>query len=394
MPASGIGRHAMSHRLGRATLFGALICVKAIGRQSVPVTTLAKPLAEFPEGYAYLNDLRELPDGRVLTIERCEGVVKLLDLASGTEGMVGRSGAGPGEYRTPARLLDLPGDSTAIYDPGNRRYLVVHPDGKPGRFFDPLPTVSQTGKAMVAAIGFSPVIADALGRFYAREAGLLEAGATLVRAESLAVERWDHRSGKLDTIAFHRNVRPGSIAMGPGQQNIAFTTGIQWAVARDGQAALVYPGDYHVEFIDPAGTRFAGKPIPFERIRVSEGHKQQWRQDQKPLCGNRSISMPGPSGRTVNIVPRPAPEPSEWPEYLPPFLPGAAVFAPDGTLWIRRTGPADASPDYDVIDGRGQRVRRVILPKRARLLGFGRGTLYLARVDDDDLQYVQRFRLP
>jgi len=30
----------------------------------------------------------------------------------------------------------------------------------------------------------------------------------------------------------------------------------------------------------------------------------------------------------------------------------------------------------------------------ARLLGFGRGTLYLVRIDDDDLQYLQRFRLP
>lgn len=384
----------MSHRLRLATLLGALISVTAIGRQSVPVTTLAKPLAEFPEGYTYLNDLRELPDGRVMTIERCEGVVKLLDLAGGTEAMVGRNGAGPGEYRIPDRLLDLPGDSTAIYDPGNRRYLVVHPDGKPGRFFDPLPTVSQTGKAMLAVIGFTPVITDGLGRFYSREAGLLESGPTLVRAESLAVERWDRRSGKLDTIAFHRNVRPGSIAMGLGRENIAFTTGIQWAVARDGQVALVYPGDYHVEFISPAGKRVVGLPIPFERVRVSEGHKQQWREGQRPLCGNRSIAMPGPNGRSVNIVPRPTLEPTEWPEYLPPFLPGAAVFAPDGTLWIRRTGAADASPVYDLIDGKGQVVRRVNLPKRARLLGFGRGTLYLVRVDDDDLQYLQRYRLP
>jgi len=34
----------MSHRPGRATLFGALICVTVIGWQGVPVTTLAKPL--------------------------------------------------------------------------------------------------------------------------------------------------------------------------------------------------------------------------------------------------------------------------------------------------------------------------------------------------------------
>lgn len=385
----------MNHPLRRATLCGVLLSVTAIGRQSVPVTTLGKPLAEFPEGYAYLSDLRELPGGSVMTIERCEGVVKLLDLATGTSHQVGRTGAGPAEYRMPSRLLALAGDSSAIYDPANGRYLVIHPDGKPGRLFNPLPAITPTDKSRVAAIGFRPSGTDSLGRIYAREAGLLEAGATLVRAESLAVERWDHRSGRLDTIAFHRNVRPGSIAMGAGRQDVPFTTGIQWAVARDGRVALVHPDDYHVEFIGPTGARTAGKPIGFERIPVGEGHKQQWREEQKPLCGgSQTVSFPRMEGRTVTVAIPATKEPAEWPDLLPPFLPGAAVFAPDGTLWIRRTGAADAPPFYDLIDGRGQVVRRVNLPKRSRLLGFGRGTLYLVRVDDDDLQYVQRYRLP
>jgi hypothetical protein len=28
-----------------------------------------------------------------------------------------------------------------------------------------------------------------------------------------------------------------------------------------------------------------------------------------------------------------------------------------------------------------------------RLLGFGRGTVYAARIDEDDLQWVERYRL-
>jgi hypothetical protein len=36
----------------------------------------------------------------------------------------------------------------------------------------------------------------------------------------------------------------------------------------------------------------------------------------------------------------------------------------------------------------------VVLPAKTRLLGFGQGTVYLVRTDDDDLQYLQRYRLP
>ncbi len=376
----------------RVVLLGAFLAMPTEARQTVPVTTLTQPLAEFPEGYANLAGLRELPDGRVMTIESCERVVKLLDLASGTEGLVGRTGAGPGEYRTPSRLLALPGDSSVVFDGGNRRYMVIHPDGKPGGFFDPLPTVTQTGKTMVVAIGFSPSGTDSLGRFYAREAGLLEAGPNVVRAESVAVERWNRRSGERDTIAFHRTMRPGPIVL--GQQDVPFTTGIQWTVARDGRVALVHPGDYHVEFISPTGARSAGKPIRFERVRVSEGHKQQWREDQKPTCGGGTTMSVPMEGRTVTVQRMATREPEEWPEFLPPFLSGAALFAPDGTLWVRRTGAADAPSVYDLIDGSGRVVHCVVLPKRAKLLGFGKGTLYLVRVDEDDLQYVQRYRLP
>jgi hypothetical protein len=39
-------------------------------------------------------------------------------------------------------------------------------------------------------------------------------------------------------------------------------------------------------------------------------------------------------------------------------------------------------------------VGRVALPADTRLVGFGNGTVYLARSDEDDLQYLQRYRLP
>jgi hypothetical protein len=86
-------------------------------------------------------------------------------------------------------------------------------------------------------------------------------------------------------------------------------------------------------------------------------------------------------------------EPTDWPEYLPPFLGASLVaFAPDGLLWVQRTTPAGQPATFDLIDGAGKVAQRVVLPKKSRVVGFGSGTVYVARSDDDDLQYLQRYR--
>jgi hypothetical protein len=70
-------------------------------------------------------------------------------------------------------------------------------------------------------------------------------------------------------------------------------------------------------------------------------------------------------------------------------------FAPDGTLWIQRTtADASAPPTYDLIGPAATIIGRMVLPANTRLVGFGVGTVYLVRVDEDDLEYLQRYRLP
>jgi hypothetical protein len=108
---------------------------------------------------------------------------------------------------------------------------------------------------------------------------------------------------------------------------------------------------------------------------------------------SRRLFSPG-GGQTTTYRARPVVEPLEWPEYLPPFLDRALRFAPDGMLWVERTVPADAAPVHDVIDAEGRVSYRVSLPKKTRLVGFGANSAYLVRIDDDDLEYLQRYRLP
>jgi hypothetical protein len=71
------------------------------------------------------------------------------------------------------------------------------------------------------------------------------------------------------------------------------------------------------------------------------------------------------------------------------------VTTPDGEVWVLRTRSAsDKTPIYDVFDRTGALAKRVTLNPESRVVGFGKGTVYVARTDEDDLQYLQRYARP
>jgi hypothetical protein len=51
----------------------------------------------------------------------------------------------------------------------------------------------------------------------------------------------------------------------------------------------------------------------------------------------------------------------------------------------------DPVPVYDVFGVDGRLVRRVSFPAKTKLVGFGQGTVYAVRTDEDDLQYLERY---
>jgi hypothetical protein len=78
----------------------------------------------------------------------------------------------------------------------------------------------------------------------------------------------------------------------------------------------------------------------------------------------------------------------------PPFAYTGVLAGADGNVWIPRYAPAeDTRSHYDVVDRRGVIVARVDVPNRGKIVGFGAKSIYVVRLDDDDLQYLQRFRL-
>ena len=61
---------------------------------------------------------------------------------------------------------------------------------------------------------------------------------------------------------------------------------------------------------------------------------------------------------------------------------------------MRRTERAGAKGTlYDVINAQGAVSHQVRIPDGWTLVGFGNGTVYTTKLDEDDLVYLQRHRL-
>ena len=66
------------------------------------------------------------------------------------------------------------------------------------------------------------------------------------------------------------------------------------------------------------------------------------------------------------------------------------MISADGEFWVTRAVANDATAD--VFDASGSVVRHMSFPATHRVAGFGKGTVYLVRTDDDGLQWLERYK--
>jgi hypothetical protein len=144
-------------------LWAALAPVAVSAQQPVRI---GKPDGEFAEPFSQIVSVRELSDGRLLVADPREKIVQLIDFAAGMAIRIGREGSGPGEYQHPQRIIALPGDTSAIYDAANIRYVIILPDGKTGPTFR-LEDLVSSGLGRPG--GTAPRGTDARGRFFLRD---------------------------------------------------------------------------------------------------------------------------------------------------------------------------------------------------------------------------------
>ena len=388
------------HLLSAASFLAAL----PVAAQA-PLKTLTKPEVEYEEPFTQINGVRELKDGRVIVSDVREKTVQLVDLKAGSAQKIGREGSGPGEYALPMRLLALPGDTSVVYDPLNRRFLVIGPNGKVGPFAQ---YEADEGGRLRVSMGAR--YTDTRGRLYSVGPNFaVGPNGEASSSDTAPIIRLDRATKKTDTLAF-LYVPTTTIRTSQGGSNVSiraggatpFAAADDWAVTPDGRLAIVRVKDYHVDWYAPNGQKTSGPAIAYEKLKVTEDDKKAFRERRAAGGGNAVMitRQVGPGGTTQSAGVAPPtsmqlPEPTDWPDVKPAFTGQSAIAAPNGQLWVLRTRPAkDKIPTYDVFDATGRVVGRVALPQDTRLLGFGNGTVYLARSDEDDLQYLQRYRLP
>lgn len=367
-----------------------------VAKAQSPVTrTLTQPLFEFPREFSEVGAVRELRDGRMVIVDARELTVLMLDPRSGSASTIGRAGDGPGEYRWPTRLYPLAGDSTLLWDASGGRLMIISPDGKPGGFLDPNRTEGDSITA--SAQRFFIRAADGRGHLYG-EAQPIRSGANGVPelADHSAIVRYTVATGKRDTVGLwpvrkdaNARVVQGMVISQPRTQ--PFPAWEHWTIAADGRIAFVNHDPYRVDFVGVKGRVIQNAPIPYDRVRVDDALKKQYREERQRPTMAMTYSRGG--GSSMGMIPGRFTEPASWPEFLPPYL-GTAMFGPDGLLWIPRAVAAGKPPLYDIIDGSGKLFERVQLPPRTKLIGFGTKAVYVVRIDDDGLQYLQRHASP
>jgi len=159
---------------------------------------------------------------------------------------------------------------------------------------------------------------------------------------------------------------------------------------------MLFP-DYHSERVTESGQRTVGPRIPHtlspltaqDRVRVMKRTREEAEIGFK-LGRSMAAAVTNGQGPKLDFE---LVEPVEWAKTKPVF--GAMNVAPDGRLWVSRTSSALTDiAEYDVLDAKGQLVLRVRMPPKVTLVGFGKGVLYAVRQDEDDLRFLQRYRLP
>ena len=372
------------------------------GGEASPRLELSAPDAAFPEAFSSIAGLRELSDGRLYVSDRLGQALLLVDLDGSTVDTIGRVGGGPGEYASPGDLFPWRGDSTLLVDMGNTRFTPVGPDGG---FGISSPLMSQDGESMKLVI---PEGTDRHGGVYFQARNFsMGAGGPGGPPDSARIVRWNPESDRTDTVAALKEAETkierggGNVMMVP----IPFSPSDAWGVSWDGNVGVARGLGFRIEWTDIDGTTTIGDEVAYQPLAIGQADKDAWLEARaNPAGGGMFITMSaggGGGGGGGNVHAAPAPRGArmvgpqvadeDWPEVKPPFPSSAVTATPEGHLWVLRHVALGTPPEYDVFDGNGDRVRTVILAENSRVVGFGNGVVYVARTDDDDLQWLERY---
>lgn len=390
-------KHGMKWAL--VALAGWAAACRDQGPAAGPQVEMGEPDAVFPETFALVRTVREMPDGRVLVADPMGQVLVLADLATGTADTLGGVGPGPDEYMQPDAVWPLPGGRTLLVDLGNSRLTELGADleFESSRSF--VIGDLAAGGPLVLAV---PHAVDGEGRLYLRGFDGNRSG-----VDSAYVLRVDFESGAIDSVAhvatqtMTRTTTGSANNQNTSIRPVPLSPADAWGVAEDGRVVVAYATDYHVEWILPGDSTVAGPPVAYDPLPIGPGEKEEWQSAQG---GSMSISMSASDvGMSLQVSRGSAGDSDDdldalpWPEALPPFYAGEfnpVRIDPAGRAWVRVHTGASAPTAYDLFGASGEREARIRLLPGRRVVAFGSGVVYVVHADELGMESLERYALP
>lgn len=388
-------------RFARAASLAALMFAAPAFAQGVTVRDLPKPAREIEDPFSLVSGVTEIKPNQVLAVDGTEGTIALVDFTKGSKTSVGRQGSGPGEYRAPAGVFRVRGDTIWLIDAMLQRVTAFNPDLTPGTTF-PLLMLDQSTMTVLTA----PFSSDRTGRLYS-SAMKIQAGVggggndmQMTLPDSVGLVRFDPRQAartELTKVRFPVSGKPEISRAGNSMKYTMAYPGLiaadAWAVFPDGRIAIVRGATYTIEFIAPDGTRSTAGRIAYQPIKVTAADQKAEMDEARRMMAEQGKMaqkmMPAGFSLEMELLP-----PANWPANYPAVSPLGALAAPDGRLWVKRNIPFRTGREqWDVIDASGKLVTSWRLPAKTTLVAIGQGVVYTVRRDEDDLRYLQRVEI-
>lgn len=308
------------------------------------------------------------------------------------------------------QLIRYTGDSTLALEQPSQSLLVLDPNGKTARVmalpkardfpnlvgFIRTPWVDPKGRLIYRA---TPPFRPPTPGPGEQEVQLSPDSAYIVRAD------FDART--VDTIATVRLGHPTRawITQSPGATNVRvladpMAADDEWTMLPDGTIAIVRAQDYHIDWIDPDGSRRSTPKMPFDWKRLTDADKQAKVDSMATSLDSVRAQNPprmdqGPDGPVKFTTTFDALPIAKMADYEPAVGPGSVRSDLDGNVWIvpRTTAASTGGLLYDVVNRKGEIVERVQFPKGVALVGFGAGgVVYLNRVQGN-IGFLERARI-
>lgn len=377
--------HAGS-RVSLALIVGSLAIPSPAASQGVTPGPLGRVLARSPDGFTSIGGLHEFGDGRVIAVDFRENRTVLVDFARQASRDLTRPGTGPAELPLVLSVLRWFGDTVLLG--GHREALKVSPEAK---------IVDKVSMPFAALRSFSaPQFADREGRLYGNTQDPLgrNPDGSFVAALGRTVLRTDLRSGRVDSLVrlqLRDPLQPLGNPWRPYPMHDAY------AVLPNGDVMVIRALGYSVE-VWRDGIKITARPVPgYTPIPIGPAERDAYRDEKarQPAGGGGgstgATEVSSEAGRSARRRALGIPD-EIFPPILPPIIEvNAALVDRDGIVWVARSFRAGSTDRlYDLFDGTGTLVRRVIVRNRGKVVGFGSGVVYVAVPDRDDVLSLEK----